>query len=124
MEELSGYAAQQYAEISENPAEPFAIRYAGPLAETDTPYRDMLAGLERTRKDDLQRGYTHFGPHRDDVALLLFGRDLRAGTDVPLLPKFLPEPPVLLSAQALQRRLSVRHVPLGLGAERKVCGDG
>lgn len=78
LEELSGYAAQQYAEISENPAEPFAIRYTGPLAETDTPYRDTLAGLERTRKEDIQRGYTHFGPHRDDVAMTLYGKELRA----------------------------------------------
>ena len=78
LEELSGYASRQYAEISENPSEPFAIRYTGLLAETDTPYRDMLAGLENTRKDDLQRGYTHFGPHRDDVAMTLFGKELRA----------------------------------------------
>ncbi len=76
--ELAGYASQQYAEISENPAEPFTIRYTGALAETDTPYRDMLAGLERTRREDMQRMYTHFGPHRDDVAMMLCGKELRA----------------------------------------------
>jgi DNA replication and repair protein RecF len=78
LSELSDYAARQYADISENPAEPFAIRYTGPLAETDTPYRDMLAGLAATRKDDLQRLFTHFGPHRDDVAMTLYGKELRA----------------------------------------------
>ncbi|MBR4068469.1 MAG: DNA replication/repair protein RecF [Clostridia bacterium] len=76
--ELSDYASRQYADISENPAEPFAIRYTGPLAQTDTPYRDMLAGLAATRKDDLQRLFTHFGPHRDDVAMTLYGKELRA----------------------------------------------
>lgn len=78
LSELSGYASRQYADISENSAEPFAIRYTGPLAETDTPYRDMLAGLTRTRKEDMQRLFTHFGPHRDDVAMTLCGKELRA----------------------------------------------
>ena len=40
--------------------------------------RTMLEGLQRTRREDMQRMYTHFGPHRDDVALMLCERDLRA----------------------------------------------
>ena len=75
---LSHTAAQQYASISENPGEPFELRYVGPLAQSDDPARDMLEGLHRARREDMQRMYTTFGPHRDDVALMLFGRDLRA----------------------------------------------
>ena len=78
LEELSQSAAAQYAAISENPEEAFALRYAGPLGRTDTPYRDMLSGLRRTRGEDIQRMFTAFGPHRDDISLLLCGRELRA----------------------------------------------
>ena len=76
--QLSRNAAAQYASISENPAETFELRYTGPLAEADDPVKMMLAGLERSRREDMQRMYTNFGPHRDDVSMLLCGRELRA----------------------------------------------
>ena len=60
LEELSRSAAEQYTAIA------------------DTPYRDMLAGLHRTRAEDIQRLFTSFGPHRDDMSLTLCGRELRA----------------------------------------------
>ena len=75
---LSQNAAQQYAAISENPGEPFHLRYVGPLAQSDDPFRTMLDGLARSRREDMQRMYTNFGPHRDDVAMMLCERDLRA----------------------------------------------
>ena len=76
--ELSREAALQYAAISENPGEPFELRYTGQLAEAEDIAQTMLDGLARHRREDMQRMYTTFGPHRDDVALLLCGRDLRA----------------------------------------------
>ena len=78
LSQLSQNASEQYAAISENPGEPFALRYTGPLAEADDPAQAMLAGLQRSRREDTQRRYTTFGPHRDDVAMLLCSRDLRA----------------------------------------------
>ena len=78
LEELGQNAAAQYTAIAENPGETFALRYAGPLSQTETPYRDMLAGLKRTREEDMRRMFTAFGPHRDDVDMLLCGRELRA----------------------------------------------
>lgn len=78
LERLSGEAARQYASISENPEEPFRLRYTGPLAQSDDPKKTMLEALSRARREDVQRMYTTFGPHRDDVALTLCGRDLRA----------------------------------------------
>ena len=76
--ELSCEAALQYAAISENPGEPFELRYTGQLAEAEDIAQTMLDGLARHRREDMQRMYTTFGPHRDDVAMLLCGRDLRA----------------------------------------------
>lgn len=78
LERLSQEAARQYASISENPEEPFRLRYTGPLARSDDPKTAMLEALSRARREDVQRMYTTFGPHRDDVALTLCGRDLRA----------------------------------------------
>lgn len=78
LQELSQSAAAQYAAISENPDERFSLRYAGQLARTDQPYRAMLEGLSRARREDMQRMYTTFGPHRDDMKLLLCDRELQA----------------------------------------------
>lgn len=47
------------------------LRYAGPPD-------DLLAALERSRSEDLRRGTTGVGPHRDDVLVQLNGRDARA----------------------------------------------
>ncbi len=78
LSELSENAAAQYAAISEDPAETFALQYTGPLATVEQPYRTMLSGLKRTRGEDLHRQFTAFGPHRDDIAMLLCGKELRA----------------------------------------------
>ncbi len=78
LSELSQHAATQYRAIAEDTNEVFSLRYSGPLATTDTPYRDMLAALKRTRAEDEKRMFTSFGPHRDDLALMLSGKDLRA----------------------------------------------
>lgn len=54
-----------------------AMEYATTLP-AGTPSADALhAALERGREHDLRRGATHAGPHRDDLALTLDGRDLR-----------------------------------------------
>ena len=78
LEELSRHAAAQYAAIAEDKNEIFSLRYTGPLAATEVPYRDMLAALKRSRSEDSKRLYTTFGPHRDDLSLMLAGKDLRA----------------------------------------------
>ena len=78
LEELKVTAAAQYAAIAEDPSETFELRYVGPLATTETPYRQMLEGLRRTRAEDKLRMFTGYGPHRDDLAMLLCGKELRA----------------------------------------------
>ncbi len=61
---------------------PVGMRYATALdpAATDvTSVTQALAeALEQRRSVDIRRGLTHAGPHRDDLALTLDGRELRA----------------------------------------------
>jgi DNA replication and repair protein RecF len=51
--------------------EALELRYAGPPD-------DLLAAIQRLRSEDVRRGTTSVGPHRDDVVVTLDGRDARA----------------------------------------------
>jgi DNA replication and repair protein RecF len=54
------------------------MRYATALAPAGGDVAGtLLAALAHKRSLDVRRGLTHAGPHRDDVELLLDGRDLR-----------------------------------------------
>jgi DNA replication and repair protein RecF len=53
------------------------IAYTSTLAETSTVRQALLDALARGREHDGRRGITHAGPHRDDLAVTLAGRDLR-----------------------------------------------
>jgi DNA replication and repair protein RecF len=67
--DLAAGAASGHAAISGG--ESLELRYSGPP--------DHLAdALLRSRREDLHRGSTSIGPHRDDVLILLNGRDARA----------------------------------------------
>ena len=62
-----------------NAGEAFSLSYAGP----SEPDRHALTGIclracTGTRAEDIQRLFTSFGPHRDDMSLTLCGRELRA----------------------------------------------
>jgi DNA replication and repair protein RecF len=50
--------------------EQLEVEYAGPPD-------DLLSALEDARREDLRRGVSTVGPHRDDVLLRLNGRDAR-----------------------------------------------
>jgi DNA replication and repair protein RecF len=67
--DLAETAAVGHAAISGG--EVLELRYAGPPD-------DLLAALQRARGDDVRRGSTGFGPHRDDVVIRLNDRDARA----------------------------------------------
>lgn len=54
-----------------------SLGYAGSAAASDDPREALRAQLERQREQDLRRGLTHAGPHRDDLTLTLDGHDLR-----------------------------------------------
>ena len=78
--EASGRFAVMCAAIGERA--PVGLRYATalePAAHELGAIRDALAAaLEHKRSLDVRRGLTHTGPHRDDLALSLDGRELRA----------------------------------------------
>jgi DNA replication and repair protein RecF len=61
---------------------PVGLRYATALQPTSFDLAEVSAALARAlegkRALDLRRGLTHAGPHRDDLALTLDGRELRA----------------------------------------------
>lgn len=64
------------AEIGER--ETLEMRYVTGASATGEGLRDeLLETLARKRSLDIRRGLTHAGPHRDDVALLIGGRELR-----------------------------------------------
>lgn len=53
------------------------VAYRTPLGEA-TEATALLAALDRRRPDELRRGLTLVGPHRDDLAIELDGVDARA----------------------------------------------
>lgn len=53
------------------------IRYRTALGEA-TDASDLLAALVRERRQEIRRGLTLVGPHRDDLAIELDGIDVRA----------------------------------------------
>lgn len=53
------------------------IRYTSTIAATDEPAAELARALDEKRSHDIRRGLTHAGPHRDDLAITLDGRDLR-----------------------------------------------
>lgn len=54
-----------------------AIAYDSTLADAADPRAAILGQLERQREQDIRRGLTQAGPHRDDLALSLDAHDLR-----------------------------------------------
>jgi DNA replication and repair protein RecF len=66
---LSVSAADRHRAISGG--ETLEMTYSGPPD-------DLLGALQQARRDDLRRGATGVGPHRDDVVVRLDGRDARA----------------------------------------------
>jgi len=67
--ELEPEAARCHAEIGGG--ERLEMRYEGPPA-------DFQEAVHNSRAEDLRRGTTSVGPHRDDVRLILGGQDARS----------------------------------------------
>lgn len=78
IDKLKELAGIRYADISENANEPFCLRYNCAVQKPEITKDWLLEALQNSRKEDVQRAFTYHGPHRDDLALTLCGRDLRA----------------------------------------------
>lgn len=106
LQALEAESARIHGALSEG-REALALRYAGQAEDAQTLERLLHAA----RGEDLRRGTTTVGPHRDDFRLLINGRDARlfasqgqqrtaalslklAETEV--MRRMLDEPPVLL----------------------------
>jgi DNA replication and repair protein RecF len=66
---LSVIAPRGHAALSGGEA--LEVEYTGPPA-------DLLQALQAGRRDDVRRGSTSVGPHRDDVLIRIDGREARA----------------------------------------------
>jgi DNA replication and repair protein RecF len=75
MAEFAPALAQLATEIGER--ETLEMRYVTSTSNIADARDELLAALERKRSLDIRRGLTHSGPHRDDVALTIGGRELR-----------------------------------------------
>lgn len=79
---LSSLVGEVYADVASG--ETLACRYVPSVAGAEAgmgrdQLRDlMLRRMEESRDDDLRRGQTLVGPHRDDVSFAIEGRDARA----------------------------------------------
>jgi DNA replication and repair protein RecF len=71
--------ATEFTRLAHAIGEPGAMTmsYATALPADGAIADALRAALARSREHDLRRGSTHAGPHRDDLALALDGRDLR-----------------------------------------------
>ena len=68
---LNSRAATTYAEIAVQ-ATPVGLTY-----ESTWPPGELSEALSQARREDLRRGVTTVGPHRDDVSVVLDGRPAR-----------------------------------------------
>jgi len=58
--------------------EKLSLEYEGAEGEdSQTAKVNLLAEIERTKERDIRLGYTTTGPHKDDVAITIDGRDAR-----------------------------------------------
>lgn len=79
---LSQRAEQYHSGISKN-SEELGIKY---ISSADIEMSDSLSEIEEklrkklndNRKDDLRTGVTNYGPHRDDIEILINGKNAKA----------------------------------------------
>jgi DNA replication and repair protein RecF len=67
--EMRPHARRSHAEMAAG--EDLEIDYVGPP-------EDLLQAVQKSRDEDLRRGTTTVGPHRDDLVIRLGGRDARS----------------------------------------------
>jgi DNA replication and repair protein RecF len=83
LQRLARAAAERYAELAAGERLELCYRPAVPeaaaarLREHDLAPQ-LRAALEATRRDDVLRGATQIGPHRDDIAFAIGGREAAA----------------------------------------------
>ena len=74
---LSREAQERYRSISGREREAFALTYESCLPENANISDAVFRALESARGEDIRRGGTSFGPHREDLVLTIQGKDMR-----------------------------------------------
>ncbi len=77
VERTARVAEEKYAAISGRPQEKFAMRYACCVPDEANVPNFVRDVLKKGRQEDVFRGGTGFGVHREDIALTLNGRDMK-----------------------------------------------
>lgn len=77
MDELSTIANDLHRRITGGLEQLFAFYKPNVLFEGNEPYRAILEALASSRDDDIRRGYTTRGPHRDDIGIRLGDMDVK-----------------------------------------------
>ena len=70
-------AALKYASISGRNQEIFSMIYQCCLASDEEIARQVKEHFVQSRRDDIMRGSTSFGIHREDIGLMLSGREMK-----------------------------------------------
>ena len=76
VEQLSQLAAKAHASLTGG-KETLSLRYITQAEESDTTGERLLARIRASREDDIRRLTTLVGVHRDDIAVMIDGKDAR-----------------------------------------------
>ena len=71
------YAVDKYASVSGRENEIFSMVYQSCLSSDDHIADQVRQNLAQSRKEDMLRGTTSFGIHREDISLMLSGREMK-----------------------------------------------
>jgi DNA replication and repair protein RecF len=77
IEKTNQIAAQTYNEISGREMENFQLRYMCCLKNDDRIEEQFLSTLKKNRDEDVFRGTTSFGIHREDIQTLLNEKEMK-----------------------------------------------
>ena len=77
VEQVAVVAAEKYKAISGRENEQFSMRYLCCLQSMENIVEQVKEQLRKNRQEDVFRGATHFGIHREDMALTLSGREMK-----------------------------------------------
>ena len=74
---LAVEAGKRYQSISGREEENFTLTYLPCIRESEQIYEQIMQQLSQHREEDLRRGTSTFGIHREDIGLAIRGKDMR-----------------------------------------------
>ena len=77
LQQVAAIAEEKYASISGRPGEKFNMTYECCMKDEGDIAAAMKQTWQQSRRDDMFRGSTSFGVHREDIALTLSGREMK-----------------------------------------------